>query len=125
MSKKLTKKELKSLMGLAYSEKNEKKVLQALEGMEDNKGNVISEIAEKQQKLNKMQFIAKNGKKVPEALKTSIKRLEIQISEKRRLLNSWIKPTINDLNDKYTSFMEVKYEEILKDYVEEVTEEEE
>lgn len=124
MSKKLTKKELKSLMRLAYSEENEKKVLNALEGMEDNKDNVVSEIAEKQQKLNKMQFIAKNGKKVPEALKTSIKRLEIQISEKRRLLNSWIKPTINDLNDKYTSFMEVKYEEILKDYVEEITEEE-
>ena len=124
MSKKLTKKELKALMGLAYSEENEKKVLNALEGMEDNKDNVVSEIAEKQQKLNKMQFIAKNGKKVPEALKTSIKRLEIQISEKRRLLNSWIKPTINDLNDKYTSFMEVKYEEILKDYVEEITEEE-
>lgn len=124
MAKKLTKKELKVLMGLAYSEENEKKVLEALEGMEDNKSNVISEIAEKQQKLNKMQFIAKNGKKVPEALKTSIKRLEVQIEEKRRLLNSWIKPTINDLNDKYTSFMEVKYEEILKDYVEEIMEEE-
>lgn len=124
MTKKLTKKELKVLMGLAYSEENEQRVLKALEGMEDNKSNVISEIAEKQQKLNKMQFIAKNGKKIPEALKTSIKRLEVQIGEKRRLLNSWIKPTINDLNDKYTSFMEVKYEEVLKDYVEEVMEEE-
>lgn len=125
MAKKLTKKELKVLMGLAYSEENEKRVLNALEGMEDNKSNVIHEIGEKQQKLNKMQFIAKNGKKVPQSLKTSIKRLEVQIGEKRRLLNSWIKPTINDLNDKYTSFMEVKYEELLKDYVEEVTEEEE
>ena len=122
MSKKLTKKELKVLMGLAYSEENEKKVLNALEGMEDNKANVISEIAEKTKKLNKMQFIAKNGKKIPEALKTSIKRLEYQIEAKQRLLNSWIKPTIDDLNDKYTDFMEIKYKEVLENYVEEITE---
>lgn len=119
---KLTKKELKTLMGLKYSEKNEKRVLNVLEGMEDNKANVIYEIGEKSKKLDKMNFIVKNSKKVPESLKLSIKRLEVQISKKQRLLNSWIIPTINDLNDKYTDFMEIKYEEILKNYTEEITE---
>lgn len=124
MAKKLTKKELKVLMGLAYSEENEKRVLNALEGMEDNKDNVIHEIGEKTKKLNKMQFVAKNGKKVPQSLKLSIKRLENKITKLQRLLNSWIIPTIDDLNDKYVEFMEIKYQEVLENYVEEITEEE-
>lgn len=124
MAKKMTKKELKSIMGLAYSEENEKIVLSALEGMEDNKDNVVHEIGEKTQKLNKMNFIVKNGKKVPQKLKNSIKLLENDIGAKKRLLNSWINPTITDLNNKYLDFMEVKYKELLEDYVEEITEEE-
>lgn len=125
MAKKVTKKELKALMGLAYSEENEKIVLSALEGMEDNKNNVIHDIGEKTQILNKMNFIMKNGKKVPQKLKNSVKLLENDIGARKRLLNSWINPTIYDLNNKYLDFMEVKYKKLLEDYVEEVTEEEE
>lgn len=124
MAKKITKKELKTLMGLAYSEENEQIVLSALEGMKDNESNIKSEIGEMTKKLNKMQFIAKNGEKIPNALKYSIKLLENDIEGKKRLLNSWITPTIADLNNKYTDFLEVRYEELLRNYTEEVTEEE-
>lgn len=119
----MNKKRLNEIRKMKYNEENETIVLKELEDMEDNQKNIENEIKKDQKTVHNLKIVMDNDKTIAKQLKIRVQIKEDKIKSNQSLLKNWIVPTVDELNDIYLSFMEVKYEKDITKYIKELEKE--